>query len=162
MSSPLDPKSTVVKVALKRVDLCELVQAHELLRMAPFVRAMGVKAEALLKAGVARRYPDGAALFQQGDAGQSLFFVLRGEVRLSALSAGEAVELEIALPGAVCGETEVLSGAPIRTSSAVAQGEVDAAEFPRESLGELAGFLRPIQEGRRKALNEMTHFMNRW
>jgi CRP-like cAMP-binding protein len=159
----------VVKLALKRADLCELVLGDEVLRLSPFAKAVGSNLEALLKVGIARRHPDRAVLFQQGDAGNSLFFVLRGDVRLSGRKGADMVELGTASRGQVFGEGEVLSGEPLRITSAVAHGDVDTAEIPREALlakgalpRELVEFLRPIKEARLKALSEMTDFMDRW
>ncbi len=169
MSTPPDGRAPVVKLALKRADTCELVRTDEVLKAAPFVKALGAKADAVLTIGVARRYPDRAVLFQQGDAGNSLFFVLRGEVRLSARKGADMVELGAARRGEVFGEGELLTGEPLRATSAVAQGDVDAVEIPREALLEngalprgMAELLRPIKEARLKALSEMTDFMDRW
>ncbi|MBS1149062.1 MAG: cyclic nucleotide-binding protein [Myxococcaceae bacterium] len=169
MTPPPDPKGSVVKLALKRADLNELIRTDEVLRTAPLFKALGRKTEPLLQAGIARRYPHQTVLFQQGEPGNSLFLVLRGEVRLSGRKGSDVVELGAASRGQVFGELEVISGAALRGSSAVSQGEVEAAEFPRQGLlergallVELAGFLRPISEARLKALSEMTDFMNRW
>ena len=159
----------MAKVQLKRADLGELVLGDELLRAAPVLKAMGPNAEALLKKGVARRYPDRAQLCQQGDDGNSLFLVLRGEVRLSGRKGADVVELGLVTAGEVFGEAEVLSGERRRANSAVAHGDLDAAEFPREMLLDngalirgMAEFLLPIQEARLRSLSEMTDFMNRW
>jgi CRP-like cAMP-binding protein len=167
-TTPPDSKS-FAKVVLKRADIGEIVRGDEVLRAAPFVKAMGATSDALLKKGLARRYPDRAVLFQQGEEGNSLFMVLRGEVRLSGRKGSDVVELGVALRGEVFGESEVLSGARMRANSAVAQGDLEIAEFPREALLEhgevvrgMAEFLRPIQEARLTALSEMTDFMNRW
>lgn len=159
----------MVKLALKRADLSDLVASDPGLRQTPFIKALGGLAEAVLKQGTARRYPNHAVLFQQGDAGSSLFFVLKGEVRLSGRKGSESVELGTAGWGDVFGEAEVLSGATARSGFAVAQGDVDVAEFPRGALLDrgqllraLAGFLEPITVARTAALHEMTDFMNRW
>ncbi len=159
----------MVKLALKRADPCDLVRDDELLRTSALIKALGPKADGLLKVAIARRYPDRAVLFQKGEKGSSLFFVLRGEVRLSGRKGTDVVELGTAGRGDVFGEDEVLSAQPERSTSAVAQGDVDAAEFPREALldrgallKELCALLEPIKAARSNALNEMTDFMNRW
>jgi CRP-like cAMP-binding protein len=163
------PKDSVVKIALKRADIGALVSADEALRTSGFVKALGRLSDSVLKQGTARRYPDRTVLFQQGDSGNSLFFVLRGEVRMSGRKGTDVVELGSAVLGDVFGEVEVLSGEASRNSSAVAQGEVDVAEFPRASflqqgrvVREVLMFLQPIQQSRQKALHEMTDFLNRW
>ncbi len=159
----------MVKLALKRADIGDLVRGDVGLCSTPFVKAIGSRVDAVLKLGVARRYPNRSVLFQQGDSGNSLFFVLRGDVRLSGRKGADMVELGNATRGDVVGEAEVLSGETLRLSSAVAQGEVEAVEVPREALvekggliREVAAFLRPIKEARLSALSEMTDFMNRW
>lgn len=169
MSPPPDERGSVGRITLKRADIFELIRADALLRAAPFVKAIGAKAEALLKNGIARRYPDRAVLFQTGDAGNSLFLVLNGEVRLSGRKDSDVVELGTAGRGEVFGEPELLSGGPQRFNSAVAHGDVEAAEIPREALLEkglilkdVAEFLRPLKEARLQKLSEMTDFMSRW
>lgn len=169
MSNAPDSKVGLARVALKRADLNEVVRDDELLRSSKFIKALGAKADALLKLGVARRYPDRAVLFQQGDPGCSLFFVLKGEVRLSGRKGPDTVDLGNVGRGEVFGENEVLSARTARSVAALAHGEVDAAEFPREALlergvllKELVGLLGPIKEARLNALSEMTDFMNRW
>lgn len=166
---PPEGGAPVLKLTLKRADSCELVRTDEVLKACAFVKALGPKADAVLTIGVARRYPDRAVLFQQGGGGSSLFFVLRGEVRLSARKGADMVELGAARRGEVFGEGEVLTGEQVRTTSAVAQGDLDAVEIPREALLEngslmrgLAELLRPIEEARLKSLSEMTDFMDRW
>ncbi len=163
------PDDNVVRVALKRADLWELVQGDPVLAENPFVRALGPLAEKVMRQGVGLRYPAQSVLFQQGDASTSLFFVIRGEVRLSGRSGNDLVELGNVTRGEVCGETEILTGGPLRACSAVAHGEAAVAELPREALMHdgkllkgLAEFLGPIQTARSAALSEMTDFMNRW
>jgi CRP-like cAMP-binding protein len=159
----------VLKVALKRADLSDLVVSDVALRSTAFVKALGGLAESVLKAGNARRYPDRAVLYQQGDVGSCLYFVLKGEVRLSGRKGADSVELGSAMRGDVFGEDEVLSGESLRTGTAVAQGDVDCAELPREALmqhgqllREVAIFLKPIKAARQSVLSELTDFMNRW
>lgn len=169
MSTPPGGKSSVVKVALKRADLWELVSQDQILKTSAFVIALGNQAEARLKAATARRHPDRAILYQQGDAGNALYFVLKGEVRLSARKGNDLVDLGTAGRGDVFGETEVLSGESLRGSAAVAHGEVDVAEFPRDSFYDrgvlwksIGGLLEPLKKARLAALSDMADFMNRW
>jgi CRP/FNR family transcriptional regulator, cyclic AMP receptor protein len=169
VSTPPDGRSSVVKVALKRADLWEIIQNDAILKTSAFVVSLLNKAEPLLRTATARRYPDRAILYQQGDQGNALYFVLKGDVRLSARQGNDLVDLGTAARGDVFGETEVLSGSALRTSAAVAHGDVDVAEIPRDALldkglllKQLGALLRPLQDARKNALSDMADFMNRW
>jgi CRP-like cAMP-binding protein len=158
-----------VKVELKKADPAEVVASRRELMATPFLRALGAQATPTLQQGTLRRYPDKAVLMQQNEEGQSLFFVLNGDVRLFARRDKDSAELGVAHAGEVLGEAEVLSGAAKRACSAVAQGPVDVLELPREALlsnGKLpqglAALLGDVQTKRTKALDEMSDFLNRW
>lgn len=169
MNTPPEGKASVLKVTLKRADLWELVQNDAILKTSSLVVALMNKAEPLLRAATARRYPDRAILYQQGDQGNALYFVLKGDVRLSARKGNDLVDLGTAARGDVFGETEVLSGETLRGSAAVAHGDVDVAELPRDALMDkgvllkpIAALLKPLKDARQNALSEMADFMNRW
>lgn len=164
-----DGSTPVVKVELKRADPAEVILSRRELAAAPFVRALGVAAPAVLKQGTLRRFADKAVLLQQGEASQSLFFVLSGDVRLFARRDRDNAELGVAHAGEVAGEGEVLAGAGGCRCSAVAQGPVDVLELPRAALLQdgklppgLAALLQDVQARRTKALDEMSDFLNRW
>ncbi|MHB8875591.1 MAG: cyclic nucleotide-binding domain-containing protein, partial [Myxococcaceae bacterium] len=147
----------VTRVELRRADLGELVMGDELLRGAPVIKALGEDATAIVKAGIGRRYPDKVTVFRQGEAGASLFLVLKGEARLFAVSGQDTVEVGAAGKGEVFGEEEIL-GADVRTMSAIAAGELDAVELQRKVLLECAprrpallAHLKELQEKRRVA-----------
>jgi CRP-like cAMP-binding protein len=58
-----------------------------------------------------KRYPRGATIFQKGDDGSSLMAVLRGRVRVSAVSAeGKEITLNVISPGEIFGEIALLDG----------------------------------------------------
>lgn len=161
--------SPVVKVGLKRADPAEVVASRRELMASPFIRALGGTATPTLQQGTLRRFADKAVLMQQNEAGDSLFFVLTGDVRLFARRDADSAELGVAHAGEVLGEAEVLSGAGKRSCSAVAQGAVDVLELPRTALlvgGKLspglAALLGEVQGKRTKALDEMSDFLNRW
>ena len=168
MSDPRSPPQGVLKVALKRADVGELL-ADALLVSSPLVKWFGGPKAEVFKAGALRRFLDGAVLFQVGDAGHSLFFVIAGEARLFARRDTEMVDLGLARKGDVVGEAEVLSGQAKRGSSAIAHGPVDVLELQRELLlrqnelpPPLAKWLDSVSTQRRKALDEMSDFLNRW
>lgn len=159
----------VVRVELKRADPAELVAGRPELAGAPLVKALGAAASALLKQAVIRRFPDKVVLMQQGEEGQSLFFVMSGDVRVFARRDADSAELGVVKTGEVLGEGEVLAGAGGRRCSAVAMGQVDVLELPRSALlidgqlpPSLAALLKNVQSGRMKALDEMSDFLNRW
>ncbi len=169
MSQRFGDNTPVVKLDLKRADAAELISQDPVLSKSPFARALGAALGRVSAKAVIRRFPDKVVLMQQGDAGQSLFFVLKGDVRLFARKATDSVELGVAHRGEVLGEGEVLDGATARACTAVAQGQVDVVEFPREVLLEagallppVAALLREVHASRAKALDDMTDFLNRW
>lgn len=169
MSQRFGDNTPVVKLDLKRADAAELIGTDPVLAASPFARAVGAELKRASEKAVIRRFPDKVVLMQQGDTGQSLFFVLKGDVRLFARKGGDTVELGTAHRGEVLGEAEVLDGTSARSCTAVAHGEVDAVEMPREALlraGALlpavAAHLAEVRARREKALDELTDFLNRW
>jgi CRP-like cAMP-binding protein len=159
----------VVKVELKRADAAELIASHPELAGSPLMKALAAARLALPPGAVIRRFPDKVVLMQQGDAGQSLFFVLSGDVRLFARRDTDSAELGVAHAGEVLGESEVLLGEGGRRCSAVAQGQAEVVELARAALlvngklpAPLAAMLAEVQKGRMKALDEMSDFLNRW
>lgn len=67
-----------------------------------------------------RSYPKGTVVFAQGDAGDALYGVVSGRIRISAsASGGREVFLNIMEPGDTFGEIAVMDGLP-RTANAVA------------------------------------------
>lgn len=169
MTDRFGDNTPVVKVQLRRADAHELIRADKVLTASPVVVALGAALQGVLAKAVVRRYPDKVVIFQQGDPGSGLLLVLQGDVRLFARKEADTVELGTVHKGEVLGESEVLSGEPVRRSSAVAQGVVDLAELPREALlvngalpTRLAQELEAIHQARVRALDEMTDFLNRW
>ena len=161
--------SPLVRVELKRADAAELVKRDRVLGGCDLVMALGPRAGELLTKGVVRRYLDRAVVFQAGEEGTSLMLVLAGEVRLLARRDLDSVELGVGGKGEVLGEVEVLCGSPTRSASAVAHGEADLVELPRDVLLPhgvlpplLRGALDRVRDRRQRTLDEMTDFLNRW
>ena len=171
MSQSPVPKA-VVRIELKRADAAELVRADAVLKACEFVSALGANAEAVLRLGTPVRVAAKGTLFVQGKPGHSVFFVLRGNVRLVARNEGsdDVFDVGDAHAGGFVGEAEVLSGGGVRAFSAVADTAVEALELPRVSLtsarGELGAQLKALleqaQKKRAASLNEMNDFLNRW
>ncbi|SFK37952.1 cyclic nucleotide-binding domain-containing protein [Falsiroseomonas stagni] len=99
---------------------------------APDLAALGAVAEA-------RRVPEGGALFRRGDAGDGLWVLTAGEVRIRVESAeGAEVVLNHLGPGDAVGEVALLDGGA-RSADAVAASDVEAVFLPREAaMGVLA------------------------
>jgi CRP-like cAMP-binding protein len=158
-----------LRIELKRADVRELISGDALLREAQVLKAFAHRLEDVLALGTARRYSDRAALFTQGERGDSLFFVLAGEVKLLRLTDKEQVELGVALKGDVLGEAEVLAGPGPRWCSAAARRAVDAVELPRAALLQSGALpislrfcLQAVQQEREKSCDAMADFLNRW
>lgn len=162
-----DEFTPVVRVELRRADVPALIRTDEVLRRAPLVQCLG-GGEPLGEC-LARRFPANMVIFQQREAGDSLFFVLRGEVRLYVNSGTETVELGRARPGEIFGEDDALEASGKRSSSAVTAGDVDLVELPRAWLAErlkalpaLAAHLGDVRQQRRAAVAELTSFLSKW
>lgn len=161
---PEDSKS-VAKVELKRAEVSDVLARDAVFASAPVVKLIGA---ATLGKGRLRRFSDKAVLFQQGEAGDSLMIVVAGEVRIFSRKDRDSVELGVVHKAEVLGEGSVLEGST-RKMSAVAQGQVDVLEVPRECLlggGALAPglvkLLSDVFQRRTRALDEMNDFLNRW
>jgi hypothetical protein len=123
----VNPKTppNALKIELQRADVTGRISKDLVLATSPLVKALGPAWPEFFKKGQAKRANDRALLFQQGDHGSSLLFLLSGHVRLAARKEADTVELGLAHAGDVVGEAEVLHGAGPRTMSAVANGQVE-------------------------------------
>jgi len=76
----------------------------------------------------------GEAVFAQGEAGDSLVFVVSGELAVRAVDdTGAEVEMATLVAGDVAGEISFLSGVP-RTATLVAKGKGEVLELPRGAI----------------------------
>ncbi|MBC7266179.1 MAG: Crp/Fnr family transcriptional regulator [Anaerosomatales bacterium] len=91
---------------------------------------------------------DGEPVFEEGDAGDRMFIVLRGCVRIK--KRGMHVETVVAElgPGEMFGESAILEGRA-RAASAVAVGETELASYDREE------FLEALRSDPELALDAM-------
>jgi len=90
-----------------------------------------------------RVVPAGATIFRKGDAGDRLFAIHRGQVKISSLSIdGREVTLNLLGPGAMFGEVAVADGGE-RTADASAQEPSELVSIGRR---ELMPFLRENPE----------------
>ncbi|HEY1931105.1 MAG TPA: Crp/Fnr family transcriptional regulator [Acetobacteraceae bacterium] len=91
------------------------------LRASPVFAAMQPEElDEILSFAVDRRVRRGQVILQKGDDGSSMMAVLRGRVRISAVSAeGKEIMLNVISPGEVFGEIALLDGQP-RSADATA------------------------------------------
>ena len=109
-----------VKYALERQDLCYQFGPGDF--------------ETLYRVSLERRYADGDTIFQAGDAGDSLFFLLEGLVdTVLETQGGEELRLVTACADMSFGEFSLVSGEP-RSATARAVGEVHCLELPFAAL----------------------------
>ena len=82
------------------------------------------------EAGDRRRYPDGAAVFLEGDPPGTVYAVVEGNVRISATGPdGDDLVLNRCGAGQLLGEVSAIDGLP-RSASAVADGPVEVLAVP--------------------------------
>ena len=93
--------------------------------------------EALASITEDRTYEAGARLFAEGDAGDELFMVLKGKVRISKIVEGVGEEaLAILEPGAYFGEMALVSDLP-RSAHATCNTPVEVGVIRREAFEQL-------------------------
>lgn len=164
-----DAPVPVVKVGLKRVNLEERIRTDPALEGAAVVRALGESLPTLLAQAQGRRFPAQARVFVEGDAGDSLFLLLKGEVRLSTLSGKEVLDVAHVMRGEVLGEREAMGQATLRSATATTLGDIEVIEVSAEVVQSLfptapafLEHLKEVAEKRSAAALEMADFLNRW
>ena len=80
----------------------------------------------------------GAVLLREGEAGDSLFVVLAGELAVSKRSGNADIPLAVVGPGEVQGELAVLEGRP-RTATVRAVGRATLLRLRRDALLDVLG-----------------------
>lgn len=77
-------------------------------------------------------------VYRQGDAGESLFFILQGRARVEHLPAGATVPftLSILCAGMMFGEMAIIDGSP-RSAAIVADGELVCVSITRDEISTL-------------------------
>jgi small-conductance mechanosensitive channel/CRP-like cAMP-binding protein len=147
--------------AENRRRLEHLAEAEDLLGRIDFVQALSGEARRVL-AERARfmEYGPGQAVVRQGEQGDTLYLVARGEVGVRICVEGGEKEVARLGRGALFGEMSVLTGEP-RTATVVALGEaallaVDRDAFERilSAEPELAQSLAEVIARRRLALDQ--------
>ncbi len=75
--------SGVIRIELKRADAAQLINENAVLKGSAFISALSPEA---LRLGTPLRFGSKSSLFQQGQPGHSVFFIIRGDVRLASRS----------------------------------------------------------------------------
>lgn len=80
----------------------------------------------------------GSTVFEEGDRGEGLYFVLEGTVEVRKAGRGGAPHaLATVVEGGVLGEMSLLGETRMRSASAVAVGPVKLLKLPSDRFGEL-------------------------
>ncbi|MGZ6125474.1 MAG: cyclic nucleotide-binding domain-containing protein, partial [Myxococcales bacterium] len=111
-----------------------LAEAEELLGRIDFVQALSAEARRVL----AERtrfldYGPGQAIVRQGESGETLYLVARGEVSVRVQIEGGEREVARLGRGALFGEMSVLTGEP-RTATVVALGDASLLSVDRDAF----------------------------
>ncbi len=111
--------------------------------------------DALQSAFVMRFRPDDVIL-REGDAGETMFLVMEGSVRVQTRTPSGSIQLAELGRGACVGEVSVLTGRP-RTATVTAIGDVTVATFTRHRIQRILdahprvrAILEALIEGRAK------------
>ncbi len=110
----------------------------ELLERVPFVAALGAsEREALAAVAKRRRFKRDEAIFDKDDAGESLFIIDEGSVRIY-LPSPQGVDLTLAMlgPGDFFGDMALLDGRP-RAASAAALQETETVALDRADFTDI-------------------------
>jgi CRP/FNR family transcriptional regulator len=82
-----------------------------------------------------RSFDVGAHVFREGDLGQHLYVILKGEVKIARAGPGGAeVVFAVLLPGDMFGELALLEEGAVRTADAVAVEPTDCLTLERRAL----------------------------
>jgi CRP/FNR family cyclic AMP-dependent transcriptional regulator len=90
-------------------------------------------ADELRALGRLRRYPVGARLFSEREAGDAVLVLLSGRVKLTATTGGREALLGIRVPGELIGEMSAIDAAP-RSATATALEPVEVLSVSSEAF----------------------------
>jgi len=90
----------------------------------------------LLGGATAVTYRPGQVVVREGDAGEALYLIQEGRVRVYTTTDGQEIDLAMLGPGACCGEVALLSGRP-RTATVVAEERCRVLCFHKQQIDEI-------------------------
>jgi CRP-like cAMP-binding protein len=112
----------------------------------PFLSEMGPESfQAVLSSLTVLRLTDGQFVVRQGDAGDSLFLVAGGELRVVVNTPAGEKDVARLFENTLFGEMALITGQP-RTASVVAAGEADVIGVSKAALGYVMAKLPAISE----------------
>ena len=111
---------------------------QEFLKTVPLFRELDDEELAqVLMAGIVKRYPAGATILTEGEAGGQLLVIHEGQVRISKVVPGVGEEaLSILSPGDFFGEVEFLDGSPA-SAQAIAHKPCEVLSIPHQEMSAL-------------------------
>ena len=128
--------STVEKVLfLKSIDLFSQIPGEDLSQIALITDEVD--------------FDSGDEIFREGEPGQTLFFIVEGDVRIP--SEGDIDDLAVLSERAVFGEMSLLDSEP-RSASATANSDVRCLKIEREDFNEILAEKGEIAQGIIKVL----------
>lgn len=117
---------------MKGSDLVDLIAPSSI-----FAGASVDQLDAVASRGVMRHFARGEPIMHQGDAGDSLYIITSGVVRVSIVAAnGREITLDYLEKGAVVGEIAILDGQE-RTASVFAHEPVSAIRLDRSAIRQI-------------------------
>ena len=128
------------------LDLSVFVGYQEQYHPLPFLSEMGPESfQAVLRSLTVLRLSDGQYVVRQGDAGDSLFLVASGELRVVVNTPAGEKDVARLFENTLFGEMALITGQP-RTASVVAAGEADVIGVSKAALGYVMAKLPAIGE----------------
>jgi tetratricopeptide (TPR) repeat protein len=94
-----------------------------------------MKARMIVERAKARTFKSGERIINEGDTGDSLFFIIKGAAKVVSNILGMELVLATLTTGDIFGEVTFITGRP-RTASIVAEGDNEILEFNRQLLEE--------------------------
>ena len=91
--------------------------------------------EALAPAATSRTFRKGSYIFREGDVGNALYVIKRGQVKISRMGrGGEEAVYAVLVPGDSFGEIALLSGDAVRTADAQAMELTECVSVAKDPL----------------------------
>jgi CRP-like cAMP-binding protein len=126
------------------LDLSVFVGYQEQYHPLPFLSEMGPESfQAVLRSLTVLRLADGQFVVRQGDAGDSLFLVAGGELRVVVNTPAGEKDVARLFENTLFGEMALITGQP-RSASVVAAGEADVIGVSKAALGHVMAKLPAI------------------